>query len=311
MPASSASPAPTTPVPMNHHSTPRATVASRYNVARLPRRLATDLTCAFAASSLVAPLVTLLDKSIVLRTHSAQPLRSIFSASLGQALRHPLTFLVSTPYLLIHGLYASTYLAANVTDTWSSTRHGELPVAYIGSGLDKFLVTGAVNMSVCLYKDTCFARLFGASNGGSAAAATASASRAAVSRASLALFASRDALTIFASFNAPSLLAPWLGGSIRAAQFAAPATVQLLSTPLHLLGLDLFNRPQGSRSTNVFAPNLGHRLGAVRWKDRWQIVKRDWLGASLARMGRIVPAYGVGGVVNRELRTKLMRGLES
>ena len=310
MPISSASP-PTLPVSMQQHSTPQATVRPGYNVARLPRRLAADLACAFAASSLVAPLVTLLDKSIVLRTHSAQPLRSIFSASLGQALRHPLAFIVSTPYLLIHGLYASTYLAANLTDTWTSTRRRGLSASYIGSGPEKFLATGAVNMSICLYKDARFARFFGGSPGPHAASAAAAASRATVSRASLALFASRDALTIFASFNAPSMLAPWLGGSIRAAQFAAPAAVQLLSTPLHLLGLDLFNRPRGHRPAGVFATNLGQQPATVGWRDRWHIVKRDWFGASIARMGRIIPAYGVGGIVNREMRTKLMHGMEA
>ena len=74
------------------------------------------------------------------------------------------------------------------------------------------------------------------------------------------------------------------------AQFLAPAGIQVFSTPLHLLGLDLYNRPRG-----------------VTWADRLGRVKRDWGVSSLARMGRIIPAFGVGGVVNKNVRQKLLR----
>lgn len=78
-----------------------------------------------------------------------------------------------------------------------------------------------------------------------------------------------------------------------AAQFVAPAAVQLISTPLHLLGLDLYNRD-----------------GAVGWKERARKVRVDWLKSSFARMARIVPAFGVGGVVNTGVRKSLMGRLE-
>ena len=103
-------------------------------------------------------------------------------------------------------------------------------------------------------------------------------------------------MTIAASFNLPSYLAPMLG-SQGAAQFLAPAAVQLFSTPLHLLGLDMFNRPQGQGKAPVFVERLG-------------MVRRDWLGASFARMCRIIPAYGVGGVINTKIRKQLMASLD-
>jgi hypothetical protein len=78
------------------------------------------------------------------------------------------------------------------------------------------------------------------------------------------------------------------------AQFLAPAAVQIFSTPIHLLGLDLFNR-QG-------------RIGA---RERWSRVTRDWTVSALARMGRIVPAFGVGGVVNANVRKNLMTKIEA
>ena len=78
-----------------------------------------------------------------------------------------------------------------------------------------------------------------------------------------------------------------------AAQFLAPAGIQLFSTPLHLLGLDLYNRSGGG----------------VGWRGRLRKVGRDWVGSSFARMARIVPAFGVGGVVNGSVRRRMMMGV--
>lgn len=71
---------------------------------------------------------------------------------------------------------------------------------------------------------------------------------------------------------------------------AAPAAMQLLSTPLHLWGLDLYNRPRGG--------------------GRARTVARNWLGSSVARMARVVPAFGVGGVVNARVRRGLMERVD-
>ena len=133
-----------------------------------------------------------------------------------------------------------------------------------------------------------------------------------VPRSSLALFAARDSLTVFASFNVPSLLGPLLseaGGlgaqaGLNAAQFLAPAGVQAVSTPLHLLGLDLYNRQKGAGG------EISGGDGRINWRDRWTVVRRDWFGASLARMARVVPAFGVGGVVNSKVRRTFMGRLD-
>ncbi len=153
-------------------------------------------------------------------------------------------------------------------------------------------------MSLCVYKDSHFARMF------STAITTTTKKSGTIPKLSYLLFSLRDSLTIFASFNLPPLIAPHLShlpllstaspsARSNSAQFLAPALMQLLSTPLHLLGLDLFNR-KGTRGV---------------W-DRMVRVRRDWAVSALARMGRIVPAFGVGGVVNAAVRTRLMRATE-
>ena len=78
------------------------------------------------------------------------------------------------------------------------------------------------------------------------------------------------------------------------AQFIAPAAMQIFSTPIHLLGLDMYNRQSS--------------LGVM---ERASNVARGWAVATCARMGRIIPAFGVGGVVNSRMRRDLMQKIEA
>lgn len=168
------------------------------------------------------------------------------STSFQTLLTRPHTFLASRPFRLISAVYFSTYLTANSIDTVSSTLTSNSP-SHTTSGLSKFLATSSVNMSLCLYKDSQFAQMFGTI-----------AVKRSIPKASYSLFALRDSLTVFASFNLPPLVAPMLSAEIEKAmsrsslaQILAPAAVQVLSTPLHLWGLDLYNRPEASLGERV------------------------------------------------------------
>lgn len=205
----------------------------------------------------------------------------------------PHHFFLGRPFLLIFALYGGTYLSANTLDTFSSTVKSR-PASSVTSGTSKFATTSAANLSLCLYKDSQFTKMFGA----------VTSPQTKIPPITYMLFAIRDSLTVFASFNVPPVLAPVLpiGGEVEKyasrasiAQFIAPAAVQAISTPLHLLGLDLYNRPRGD---------------GVTVASRTQRVVRDWGKSCLARICRIVPAFGVGGVVNTRVRGWWMRGLE-
>ena len=228
--------------------------------------------------------------SIIERASTRQSLGSSILQSCIQFLSRPHRFLASKPCLLVSTLYFGTYLTANTIDTITSVIHHEGP-DITTSGSAKFLATSSVNLSLCLYKDSQFTRIFA-----NPTTPAATVSRA-VPMASYALFAVRDSMTVFASFNLPPLIAPLSKhveehvSKTNVAQFIAPAGIQLISTPLHLWGLDLYNRP------------AEHGLN---WKERASRVGRDWLGSSLARMARIIPAFGVGGVVNARVRKNMM-----
>ena len=238
-------------------------------------------------------------RSIIDKAASGQSFTACLKRSLLPVLTRPHQFLASKPFLLIFGLYFSTFVTANAADTISSTVENK-PAHTSSPSKSKFAATSAVNMAVCVYKDSQFARMFGASSSPAAS----------IPRLSYALFAARDSMTIFASFNLPPLLGPRLAdlpapvkqrfsrilstesGRLYTAQFIAPAAMQIFSTPIHLLGLDLYNR-QGRIGVN-------ERVGRVM---------RDWAVAAGARMGRIVPAFGIGGVVNTRVRRSLMEGI--
>lgn len=230
-------------------------------------------------------------------------LRESLLSSLRTLLLRPHRILTGKPFFLITLLYGGTYLTANTLDTLTTTLHPSLPPSHVTTGTAKFASSSLANVALCIYKDQHFVRMFGPPG--------AAAAQRAVPAASYALFAARDCLTIFASFNVPPLLGPVFSARMgkelekrisgqTVAQFAAPAAVQLLSTPLHLLGLDLYNRPKILGGSGAPGPS---------WVERWNLVRKNWAVSSAARMCRIMPAFGVGGVVNTKMRGDFMAKL--
>ncbi|KAF2637498.1 hypothetical protein P280DRAFT_552171 [Massarina eburnea CBS 473.64] len=266
------------------------TVTTPWNTSRLGLRVGVDAIAAATSGVLVAPIVTMIDKGIMENASGRRTLGDSLKSSAQELVTKPWRFVGSKPFALIFCLYLGTYFTANSIDTASSTMNNK-PVTETTAGTPKFVATSTANLSLCLYKDNRFTQLFGSTS-----------SSRPVPLPTFALFTVRDCLTIFASFNLPHVIAPQLEqkmgdevkkyiGAASMAQFVTPAAVQIVSTPLHLLGLDLYNR-QGVRA---FGQN-----------GRVARVMRDWVKSAFARMGRIVPAFGIGGVVNTKVRGNLM-----
>ncbi|KAI9891272.1 MAG: hypothetical protein M1814_002962 [Vezdaea aestivalis] len=263
------------------------------NTAHLPQRITFDVLSAGISASLVAPLITLIDRGIIENASGRARLGESVRNSCRLLFTRPGTYFFSKPFGLIYLLYSSTYITANVSDTIHSSMRA-LPSSASTPTTSKFLATSATNMSLSLYKDSAFTKLFGPPQTLSLPAR--------VPLPTYLLFGTRDALTIFASFIAPPLLAPHLPpgwedklsmSRTSVAQFVVPAGIQLFSTPLHLLGLDLYNR-----------------AGRVGTAGRMSRVARDWAKSTGMRIARIVPAFGIGGVVNTRMRRGLMGSLE-
>lgn len=265
------------------------------------------------AYSTITPANT--SRLVVEKSFYNQPLFPAFRRHLWLSITQPATFLTSRPSLLVWGLYTATFATANASETLLNKVYPKIDHAI--AGMTTFASTFIVNSSVGIWKDVKFAQLFGhnnhaTTNPSSTTTPTQSQSqspnnpsppktarsigRTRIPLATYSAFLIRDALTIFGSFSLPAMVSATIPDAIASqeylkiliAQLAIPASIQLISTPIHLFGLDLYNRPQ-----------------AMPTKDRVARISRDWIGASLLRMCRIIPAFGIGGFVNTEGRLYL------
>ena len=168
-------------------------------------------------------------------------------------------------------VYGNTYLAANSTDI--VCRQYGVPVE-----APKFFIVSAVNILTTLIKDKALAKMFGTKAPGKTPLK------------SLGLWGMRDCLTILAAFIIPPILSERLHAlgysekrSQVLAQFMSPVLLQIFTTPLHILGFDIYNNP---RST---------------FSQRIPMLQREYFKSVAARMLRMTPAYGIGGVLNLKL----------
>lgn len=146
----------------------------------------------------------------------------------------------------------------------------------------KLTATTSVNMSASIVKDAAFAKMFGCP----------SQPIRVVPFPAYTLFASRDVLSIGAAFTVPVLVAPFIeyfvvdkSSALAVAQLSTPVLMQVICTPLHLTALNLVNMP----------PNT------VSVSSRILAVSSVFPSALLARATRMLPAYGVGGLLNSKL----------
>jgi hypothetical protein len=187
----------------------------------------------------------------------------------------PLQFFSSFKFRWMFFVYTVTYCANNLTDT-----HALLPLPL---HLQNLLLTFLANTACGIAKDKAYAQHFGAT-----------AARPFPLQ-SLGLFFLRDLLTVASAFTFPPLMAKSMQAhwgysertSTTLAQLSCPFLVQLFVTPLHLLALDIYNRQNQP---------LGNRLTQVG---------KQYLPAASMRMIRFLPAYGIGGIINRETRRLL------
>ena len=241
--------------------------------APLSYRLLLEAFAAVISTLTVAPAISIVDKAIVSNASGLEPLLPCLLNGIKTMLTKPLYFVRQPSFLFIWGVYSGTYTVANCTDAICEYR--EIDPAY-----PKFVSSSAANVSLSVLKDKAFAAMFGVGE-----------TRPLPTK-SYALFAARDSMTILASFTRPGILSsrmqqyagwsPHFSDTI--SQLFTPVTMQIFSTPLHLHGLDLYNRNQATSA------------------DRISFVKREYIKTVLARMSRIFPAFGIGGVLNKYIR---------
>jgi hypothetical protein len=273
--------------------------------ASLGTKLAGDAMVAVAVTFGVSPFLTVVDKAIV---ESAAGTRTLLASGLDSVkymVRHPVQYFKSPTFLLMWAVYSATYTTANSFKTLeehsnhhqqqratsSSPSTSTLQFGKVGT----FLGTTFVNSGASILKDRAYARMFSTT-----AANTVKSSSSSFPKMTYAMWMMRDFSVIGSSFILPDIVSQKLVESYgmerskaqSLSQLTLPVVAQFVAGPFHFLGLDFYNRPNSSTATLTQtvverSRNLYQGIGPV----------------VAARIARIAPGYGIGGVWNTKLRT--------
>ena len=234
-----------------------------------------DLSAATAAALAMSPFIMTIDAAIVGAAAGRHKLGEAIVRGTAEMLRRPLALVRNPAYWMVTGVYAATYSAANLVDTFGA----QYKMTAAAHGTVKLFGTTAVNTTACIAKDIAFARMFGAKKGGPMPLAT------------IGLFGARDLLTVASAYTIPPVLAAALeaGGGLSplqaeaSAQLSAPVAMQLICAPVHLLALNFYNTPVASAA------------------ERAAAVARTAPQTIVAYAVRMAPSFGIGVVMNSNI----------
>lgn len=243
----------------------------------IPQRVAADMLAAGIAGVAVTPLVSAVDRALAENASGRAQLWPSFFSSLKEMTYKPISFLRSPQFFWIWLTYSSTYAAANVVDTVSAANNSD-------GGFAKWVATSSTNTVTCIMKDKAFARMF-AADGGAAAAPKA------VPMGSYGAWLARDFISMGVFFTLPPIVGREISkvtGSERSGYYAAqiflPLGLQTITTPIHLLGYDIYNNPNNTVSQRV------------------AFLQKDYLKNVSIRMVRMVAPWSFGTIGNKEMR---------
>ncbi|KAH7252952.1 hypothetical protein B0J15DRAFT_398871 [Fusarium solani] len=246
------------------------------------KKLAGDTVAAVVSAALLTPAITIIDRQ---KLSGQKSLTCALKENIACAVLHPKRFMLGRPFTLVCGLYSATFGVANMSETLGDE------VSQISMGTLTFLSVTAVNVPLGIWKDLKFANMYGSGNPNSKTATMPSRPY----KAAVSAFLVRDSATIFGSF----CLAPWLADAVpdfitasqhmkgTISQMTVPMLAQSIATPAHLVGLDYYS---GRRSP---------------WREKASRVKAEFPSAGLIRCVRVVPTFGLGCVLNKEIRAAL------
>lgn len=246
-----------------------------------------DVVSAFGAAFCIAPIVSMIDQAIIENASGRQTLLASLRTNALQLVSKPQAFFTKPAFLLLWGVYGGTYSAANLINTTCDKAESSSATRAAA----KFVGVSATNLGLNISKDAVFTKMFAAPG----------AVPKPIPMPTFFCFGMRDSLTVLASFNIAPLAAEALaesgvmskGTATTTMQLACPIAMQWLSVPLHLLGLDMYNRP------------------GVPSAARTAEIQAKYLPTALARSARIGPAFGVGKLLNDPVRASFQLKAEA
>lgn len=236
-----------------------------------------DIVSGSIAGAAVAPIISAVDRALAENASGKAPLWTSFASSLKSMVKSPIQFIKSPQFYWIWIVYGGTYVAVNLTS--SACEYTRTDPA-----LPKWAASFSFNTTSCIAKDRAFAVLFGTRAASS------------VPLGSYGAWLGRDFISMAFFFTLPPIVGKQLAqftGSDKSgyyvAQFGLPLVLQTVTTPVHLLGYDIYNNP----SNTV--------------KQRIAFMARDYWKNVTIRMVRMAPPWSIGTIGNQELRSYLRR----
>lgn len=245
--------------------------------ASLKSWLGPDIIGGTATALAITPVILTIDKAVCDASVKRFSMSTSLKMGVTQLVTQPHVYASHPAFSFVWGIYIATYSTANMADTYAAQRG-------IDPFLPKFLAAACVNIPCSVLQDRNFANWFGAG------AKTLSLRTNVIS---LSFWAFRDMSTVMGSFCLPSRVGPMLeeplglqpGAAKDVAQIIVPsAAAMFIHPPLHLIGLDMRNRPE------------------LAFKDRIPLLKEMMIKTSFMRLSRILPAFGLGGIINAHFR---------
>uniref|UniRef100_A0A7S1MIN8 ADP,ATP carrier protein n=1 Tax=Neobodo designis TaxID=312471 RepID=A0A7S1MIN8_NEODS len=261
------------------------------------KTVAIDIATGLAAPMVVAPIIAVVDTSIIQAVMTKTSVTENLKTNATFLCKHPIQFARDKFWRRMTGLcwmvYAGTYASSNIATSYIEAN--ELPANQ--SKVLKVAAGGAANIGLTLVKDVIMVGLITERFGEGAIK-----ERKRVPMLSRGCFLVRDGLTMMAAFvigdevgrRVYHALGDWV--SARTARqignLVTPVALQPVSTVFHLGGLN-------------YADNQSLSAGAMT-----QAIRNSYFASTGARMGRILPAVGVGNNINIALRDATYRYAE-
>ncbi|KAJ3237085.1 hypothetical protein HDU81_009965 [Chytriomyces hyalinus] len=153
--------------------------------------LTSDVVAGLSTSLLVAPVVAIIDKSIISSASGRSSMMHSLADGFLSLARNPVRYVGKRSVLAVYAIFAGTYVTNNVVETICLHEH-------VPPTLPKFLLSSAVNVTICAWKDALYTKWY------------ATVAPKPIPRASYALFALRDTMTISTAFVAPAMGLEWV-----------------------------------------------------------------------------------------------------
>lgn len=247
--------------------------------ARVPK----EIGCALAASFLVSPMVSIIDKAIVQEIAGVAQLMRSMESTCGEMILRPRTFLQGLSFRLTFAVYFGTYAVANCSEAaldYYKVKEEKTRKKW------KVSMASTANVGLLAWRDSAFARTY-----------TTSKVPLRTPLRTIGMFAARDTGTMFSTFYLAPLAAEYMIAEHNVnkevatigAALSIPVVSQFVTAPLHIHAIDYFNRP---RATNA---------------ERLEMIRNEFGKVCLARGVRIFPAFGIGSYSNNKFRELLIR----